>query len=102
MGSCKVIWSPTANSHFSSWIRFVARDSLPSAERERQGLLKVVERLKTFPQSGRVVPEFGNPSLREIIHDPIRIIYRYRGKEKNVEILTFHHSKRLLDLELFR
>ncbi|HCU25162.1 MAG TPA: hypothetical protein DF383_09095, partial [Deltaproteobacteria bacterium] len=52
-----------------------------------------------FPQSGRIVPEFGSSSLREIIHGPVRIIYSL--KEKEVSLLTFHHSSRPLDMELF-
>lgn len=95
----KLKWSPTAVSHFQNWIRFIAKDSVAAAERERQGILKSIERLKNFPQSGRIVPEFGNPFLREIIRKPMRIIYRREGN--SLEILTFHHSKRQLDITLF-
>jgi hypothetical protein len=31
-----------------------------------------------FPESGRIVSEFGVANLREIIHPPFRIIYRQR------------------------
>lgn len=95
----RIIWSPTAIVHFSSWVRTIARDSPKRAEKERQKILKAVERLKRFPQSGRMVPEFGTLRLREIIHKPIRIIYRVESKE--VRILTLHHSRRQLDLDLF-
>ena len=39
----------------------------------------IVERigyLADHPDLGRVVPEFGQISLREIIHPPFRIVYR--------------------------
>jgi toxin ParE1/3/4 len=35
-----------------------------------------VDALADHPDMGRVVPEFGQPSLREIIHPPLRIVYR--------------------------
>ena len=35
-----------------------------------------VEQLATFPDSGRVVPEFETPWLRELELPPFRIVYR--------------------------
>ena len=34
-----------------------------------------IEHLADHPDLGRVVPEFGADSLREIIHPPFRIVY---------------------------
>lgn len=99
MKSAPLLWSPTALLHFSNWIRHIAKDSPRTAEKERVAILKSVSRLKSFPLSGRIVPEFGNPSLREIIKKPIRIIYRLTGNKIN--ILAMHHSRRRLDIDLF-
>jgi plasmid stabilization system protein ParE len=38
-----------------------------------------VERLADYPESGRIVPEFELPQLREIIYPPFRIVYRIDG-----------------------
>lgn len=35
-----------------------------------------IEHLADHPEMGRVVPEFGQSSLRELIHPPFRIVYR--------------------------
>lgn len=35
-----------------------------------------VEQLAAYPESGRIVPEFGLPAVRELIHPPFRIVYR--------------------------
>ncbi len=99
MKRIKIIWSSRALSHFSNWIQYIANDSIRSAQKEREKILKAVARLKQFPYSGRIVPEFNKPNLREIIQKPIRIPYRLKGN--NIYILTFHHSKRQLDLRLF-
>jgi plasmid stabilization system protein ParE len=54
-----------------------------------------VERLSELPESGREVPEFERPELREIIFRQYRIIYRRRADF--VEVLTVRHSLQLLD-----
>jgi plasmid stabilization system protein ParE len=54
-----------------------------------------VERLAEFPESGRVVPEFDTPRLREVIHPPFRIVYRL--DEERVRVVRVWRSSRLLD-----
>ena len=39
-------------------------------------IFQLVERLVDHPDIGRVVPEFDQPFLRELIHPPFRIVYR--------------------------
>ncbi len=54
------------------------------------------ETLQTHPDMGRVVPEFGQATLRELIHPPFRIVYkREPGK---VRIVRVWRSERLLKL----
>jgi len=53
--------------------------------------------LRDFPESGPVVPEFNNPSLRQLIQPPFRIVYRFDGKE--VMIVRVWHSERLMVVE---
>jgi hypothetical protein len=39
-------------------------------------LTSVTDQLQLFPEQGRIVPEYRNPDLREIIFQPYRIVYR--------------------------
>ena len=39
-------------------------------------ILERIEGLQEHPDLGRVVPEFDQPFLREIVHPPFRIVYR--------------------------
>jgi plasmid stabilization system protein ParE len=55
-----------------------------------------VERLADFPESGRIVPEFGIANLREIIHPPLRIIYRLDGHK--IRIIRVGRSERLIKI----
>jgi toxin ParE1/3/4 len=46
-----------------------------------------IESLADFPESGRVVPEFGMAQLREIIYPPFGIVYRVdEGRVRVVRI----------------
>jgi plasmid stabilization system protein ParE len=55
-----------------------------------------VELLQTYPEMGRIVPEFGVETLRELTHPPFRIVYRYDAKR--VRIVRIWRSERLLKL----
>jgi plasmid stabilization system protein ParE len=41
-------------------------------------VLEAVERIGEFPESGRIVPEIGERTVREIVLGNYRIIYRLR------------------------
>lgn len=53
-----------------------------------------VEDLALFPESGRRVPEFQLPWLREVVHPPFRIVYRLDGER--VRVVRVWRSERLL------
>jgi plasmid stabilization system protein ParE len=65
-------------------------------ERLLREIIVQVERLADFPESGRVVPEFNLPQLREIIHPPFRIVYRLYSER--VRVVRVWRSERLLEL----
>lgn len=55
-----------------------------------------VEALRDNPDMGRVVPEFGQKQLRELIHPPFRVVYR--GEGKKARVVRVWRSERLLKL----
>ena len=57
-----------------------------------------IEALRDHPDIGRVVPEFGQPFLRELIHPPFRIVYR--REPKKMRIVRVWRSERLLRLPM--
>jgi plasmid stabilization system protein ParE len=61
-------------------------------------LTKRSEQIAAFPRSGRMVPEYEAPDIREVIERPYRIIYRI--KTDQIDILAVVHSAQLLPLEL--
>jgi plasmid stabilization system protein ParE len=60
-------------------------------------ILHKSERLAKYPESGRIVPEFGVPFLRELIVPPYRLVYKI--EPKNIWIIRVLRSERLLKLD---
>jgi plasmid stabilization system protein ParE len=73
------------------------RDSVRYADLVVERIITVVGRLAENPRSGRMVPELGDESIREVIHGNYRIVYRLRHEA--VEIATVFHGARLFRLE---
>jgi len=65
-------------------------------ERLLREVVSHVERLANFPESGRVVPEFGVAQLREIVHSPFRIVYRL--DDERVRVVRVWRSERPLKI----
>lgn len=59
-------------------------------------ILARIESLRQLPDSGRIVPEFESPNLRELIHAPFRIVYR--REPRRVRVVRVWRSERLLRL----
>ncbi len=55
-----------------------------------------IETLVDHPDIGRVVPEFEQQHIRELIHSPYRIIY-LRG-ESHIQVIRIWRSERLLNI----
>lgn len=91
-------WTLQAAADLAAIRDFIGRDSPTYARQIAEDLYEAAAGVRAFPDIGRIVPERGDPGIREILRPPYRIIYR-RGAEI-VEILTIHHSARLLPSEV--
>ena len=91
-------WSPLAISRLSEVARYIALDSPVAAERWVNKVFAQVEKLSVFPERGRMVPEVGDKTIREIISGNYRIIYRLKDRE--ISILTLRHVKQVLSIEM--
>jgi plasmid stabilization system protein ParE len=81
MRKVKIIWTPQAQEDLRQIERFIARDAPRTARALIRRLKASVDRLKSFPESGAIVSELGDPEIREILHGTYRIIYQYRAKK---------------------
>ena len=85
----RLIWTDPALDELDEIAATIALDDPPAARRFVVRTLKVIERLRQFPQSGRLVPEAPGTTYREVIVGPCRIVYRREGPA----ILIVHVSR---------
>lgn len=88
----RVVWTRPARDDLREIRAFIAADSARYATIVVARLVTAVRRLREYPLSGRVVPELGRPTIREVIHGAYRIVYRVTPRV--VEILTVVHGAR--------
>lgn len=72
---------------------YIAQDSPRYAQEFGNRIFDRIEQLREFPESGRVVPEFHNVELREVIMSKYRIVYRIYSPEQIVILRIIHGSK---------
>ena len=84
----KVIWTTKAVTHLRSIYNYIANDSEMYASRFIKVLIKQTIILETFPNFGRIVPEFSDLLIREIIYNNYRLVYRIKDISKPENLRT--------------
>lgn len=72
----------------------IALEDPVAARRWLLSLNEILERIETYPESGRVVPEFNRPELREAQHGDYRVLY-FRGGSRLVVTCVIHGARML-------
>jgi len=91
----EVIWSELAFEDLYSIIEFISKDSVRRASAQAKKIIESIEILTHAAYTGKIVLEFEDPEIREIVCGNYRIIYQVLSK-KSVLILTIHHGRRSL------
>lgn len=92
----KIVWSPLALERVEEIARYIACDDRAAAQRWLRDIFVTVDRLALFPQSGRIVPELGVPTIREVIFGRYRVIYRIGTQ---IDIMTVRHGRQALGMD---
>lgn len=92
MSPVRVVWSAEALGDLEEIHAYIAQSSPLYASIVAGSLVDAVTRLREFPESGRVVPELGDPSVREVISGSYRIVYEVHSA--GVEVLTVFRGSR--------
>jgi plasmid stabilization system protein ParE len=90
----KVFLSEVALNDLERIVVYIAPLNPIAAEQLGNQLLDAALSLHSFPERGRMVPEFRQPELREIIFRSYRIIFRMNHTDQNLEIVRFWHGAR--------
>jgi len=92
-----VRFSDSALSDLEDIVRWYKEQGVPEVGlRLVREIVDRVETSRSHPRLGRIVPEFGQPFLRELIHPPFRVVYRLDAGE--VSVVRVWRSERLLRL----
>ena len=94
----KVRWTDFALENLIAIGDYIEKDSHFYAKRVVNQLFNAVDILEHFPLAGRVVPEFNNKTIRELIEGNYRIVYK-TVNQFDIDILAVHHSARQLKMK---
>ena len=93
---CRIEFALSARDDLRDITEWYSAQQVPDVgKRLVAEIIACVEQLTIFPDSGRVVPEFETPWLREVQLPPFRIIYR--RDDDLVTVVRVWRSERLMD-----
>ncbi|HRH11933.1 MAG TPA: type II toxin-antitoxin system RelE/ParE family toxin [Bacteroidia bacterium] len=88
----QINWTKKSLKDLKAINDYISLDSSFYAARFISKIIKRVDQLIDFPESGRIVPEKNIPEIRELIEGNYRIFYRLR--KENITILRIHNAAR--------
>ena len=93
----KISFSKSAIEDLSAIKAYYREQGIPKIGKDFVATIVAhIETLAIHPDIGRIVPEFCDESIRELIHAPFRVIYLRDGK--SINIVRVWRSERLLKL----
>ncbi len=90
----QIIWSQTAVEDLRGIVRYIALDDSGAAAHLADRIIGRVETASELPFSNRVVPEKADPSIREVVLRPYRILYQVDERREAIHILRVWHAAR--------
>ena len=91
----RVVWAKSARQALDDAIGRIAGDSGDAARRVLSQALEAASTLTSFAERGRVVPELGDPAIRELFVYSYRLLYEIRND--TVAVIGFVHGARDFD-----
>lgn len=86
----KVYWTDEALIHLDNIYHYIAADAPVYARRMVDKITRRSQQIGVFPQSGRMVPEYQDTDIREVIEPP------YRITPDRLDVLVVFHGAQLL------
>ena len=94
----KVYWTDRAKQRLRIISEHIEQDSLRVAQETVKRILLRSRQIEGLPQSGRQVPEYEDPALRELLERPYRIIYRLLPER--IDVVTVMHYRQVLPKDI--
>jgi addiction module RelE/StbE family toxin len=91
----KIVWTELSLFDLKEIFDYIAANSHRYATITTNKIYQRVQVIADNPYTGKIVDEFNEKSIRELIEGKYRIIYRIKTNSQ-VDILRIYHSARLL------
>lgn len=91
----KIVWTEVSIKDLKEIFEYIAEDSVRFATLTTQKIYQKAQLITNNPYIGRIVTEFNEKLIRELIEGNYRIIYRIKN-DIQVDILRIYHSARSL------
>ena len=93
----KIVFSTSVLSDLDDIKQYYEKEQIPKVGvKFITAIIEHIETLENHPDIGRIVLEFEEVTLRELIHPPFRIVYLREAKF--IQIIRVWRSERLLTL----
>lgn len=90
----RVVVSPRAKRDLRGIQRYISFDNPQAALRFAKRLFTQPKVLSTHPEIGRVVPEFSDRTIREVVVGNYRVVHKVNHLKKQIRILRYWHGAR--------
>ena len=90
-----VRWTVGARDDLQEIVQYISRDSPTYAAAVAERIMAAIDQRRTHPRLGRVVPEYEETTIRELIVGSYRLVYRLRRQRIGV-IAVVRGSRELL------
>jgi len=87
----EIIFTDRFLDRVEEYTDYIALDHVPTAIKWARDVFEKCQKLSGQPESGRIVPEFRRPEIREIIHGNYRLVYEL--KTNQIDMLTIWHTR---------
>ncbi len=91
----RLVWTEISKQDLKDIFDYISNDSRRYASITVNKIYQRAQDILTNPYTGRIVPEFNDKLIREVITGNYRIVYRIVTKSQ-IDILRVYHSARFL------
>ena len=95
----QLLWTNNAHQQLDSIRTYIESNNSYFAERYINRMLRRIELLKSFPESGELQPQYRGSNVRQVVFGNYRIIFQ--STTTVVRILAIQHAAISGDPELF-
>jgi plasmid stabilization system protein ParE len=96
----EIVWTARSIKDIDQIAEYIAKYSFNYAAGVVERILSLEKLIKKNSELGRIVLEFNNKKIREVLSGNYRVVYRI--SEYRIEILTVHHGARLLNKRIIK